>query len=196
MPRSLCSGASFLKAPRSCCCGFQRISRYPTTATAATRPTSGTKGASPTSPGMAMSKISTAKHSSACRPTHHMRYDVAMTRAFFTCAIAGRSTGTCIQCRKKRRRSLSFWASHPPLMTQPVPVFCKESNVGWLMSALGQKRTSHQARVMSALPPKADIGTQSWNVRFVPKADSCTAAKKPLGELRLLCFRPHEPATL
>jgi hypothetical protein len=25
--------------------------------------------------------------------------------------------------------------------------------------------------VMSALPPKADIGTQSWNVCFVPKAD-------------------------
>src|SRR6516162_9066358 len=25
--------------------------------------------------------------------------------------------------------------------------------------------------VMSALTPKADIGTQSWNVRFVPKAD-------------------------
>jgi hypothetical protein len=24
---------------------------------------------------------------------------------------------------------------------------------------------------MSALPPKADIGTQLWNVRFVPKAD-------------------------
>src|SRR5215472_1957233 len=31
---------------------------------------------------------------------------------------------------------------------------------------------------MSALPPKADIGTQSWNVRFVPKADSCTAANR------------------
>ena len=30
---------------------------------------------------------------------------------------------------------------------------------------------------MSALPPKADIGTQSWNVRFVPKADICSAAK-------------------
>jgi len=30
---------------------------------------------------------------------------------------------------------------------------------------------------MSALPPKADIGTQSRNVRFVPKADSGTAAK-------------------
>src|SRR6516164_408636 len=37
-----------------------------------------------------------------------------------------------------------------------------------LMSALGQKRTSEQVRAMSALPPKADIGTQSRNVRFVP----------------------------
>src|SRR6516162_7352969 len=31
-------------------------------------------------------------------------------------------------------------------------------------------------RTMSALPPKADIGTQSSNVRFVPLADSCTTA--------------------
>src|SRR6516225_4900423 len=30
--------------------------------------------------------------------------------------------------------------------------------------------------LMSALPPKADIGTQSSNVRFVPIADSCTTA--------------------
>src|SRR5262249_12963441 len=30
---------------------------------------------------------------------------------------------------------------------------------------------------MSALPPKADIGTQSRNVRFVPGRDSCSAAK-------------------
>ena len=29
---------------------------------------------------------------------------------------------------------------------------------------------------MSALPPKADIVQQDSNVRFVPKADSCTAA--------------------
>src|SRR6516165_9636849 len=49
---------------------------------------------------------------------------------------------------------------------------------------------------MSALPPKADIGTQSWNVRFVPIADSCTAAKRPLAGLRFLCVRPHEPAAL
>jgi len=51
------------------------------------------------------------------------------------------------------------------------------SNRKSLMSALGQKRTSEHFRSMSALPPKADIGTQSWNVRFVPKADSCNAPK-------------------
>src|SRR5215472_4640577 len=28
---------------------------------------------------------------------------------------------------------------------------------------------------MSALPPKADIGTQSWDVHFVPDADICSA---------------------
>jgi hypothetical protein len=44
------------------------------------------------------------------------------------------------------------------------------------MSALGQKQTSEHNWIMSALPPKADIGTQSWNVRFVPKVDICTAA--------------------
>src|SRR5262249_54219901 len=39
------------------------------------------------------------------------------------------------------------------------------------MSALGQKQTSRHLQPMSALPPKADIGTQPRNVRFVPKAD-------------------------
>jgi len=39
------------------------------------------------------------------------------------------------------------------------------------MSALGQKWTSRRVRVMSALPPKADIGTQPRDVRLVPKAD-------------------------
>ena len=37
------------------------------------------------------------------------------------------------------------------------------------MSALGQKQTLAHVCVMSALPPKADIGTQPWHVRFVPK---------------------------
>src|SRR6516164_5956646 len=38
-------------------------------------------------------------------------------------------------------------------------------------SALGQKQTLADVRVMSALPPIADIGTQQRDVRFVPKAD-------------------------
>jgi hypothetical protein len=39
------------------------------------------------------------------------------------------------------------------------------------MSALGQKQISEHARVMSALPPKADIRVRRSDVRFVPKAD-------------------------
>jgi hypothetical protein len=38
------------------------------------------------------------------------------------------------------------------------------------MSALGQKQTSAHVRVMSALPPKADMDGERWNVRFVPKS--------------------------
>ena len=47
------------------------------------------------------------------------------------------------------------------------------------MSALGQKQTFGLRNAMSALSPKADIGTQLWNVCFVPKADICSAAKNP-----------------
>src|SRR5262249_46635168 len=43
--------------------------------------------------------------------------------------------------------------------------------VGAVMSALGQKRTSPNVRPMSALPPKADIRYGDRHVRFVPKAD-------------------------
>ena len=39
------------------------------------------------------------------------------------------------------------------------------------MSALGQKRTSEHDRIMSALPPIADIADADWDVRFVPKED-------------------------
>src|SRR5215469_14587901 len=47
-----------------------------------------------------------------------------------------------------------------------------------LMSAFGQKRTSQYVRAMSALPSIADIGTQSRNVRFVPKADILRCGKE------------------
>ena len=39
------------------------------------------------------------------------------------------------------------------------------------ISALGQKQTSAHVRGMSALPPKANMGTRPRDVRFVPKAD-------------------------
>ena len=53
------------------------------------------------------------------------------------------------------------------------------------MSALGQKQTFKRLRVMSALPPKADIAECDCNVRFVPKVDSCIAVKERLGRLEV-----------
>jgi hypothetical protein len=50
-----------------------------------------------------------------------------------------------------------------------------------LMSALGQKQTSDCGLLMSAIPPKADIDGRSPDVRFVPKADSCTQAICAIG---------------
>jgi len=40
-----------------------------------------------------------------------------------------------------------------------------------LMSALGQKQTLGRVRLMSALPPKADMDRHGRDVRFVPIAD-------------------------
>ena len=39
------------------------------------------------------------------------------------------------------------------------------------MSALGHLLTSELVRVMSALPPKADMVQHDRDVRFLPKAD-------------------------
>jgi hypothetical protein len=39
------------------------------------------------------------------------------------------------------------------------------------VSALGHKRTLERLYTMSALPPKANVRTQSRHFRFVPKAD-------------------------
>src|SRR6516225_8704473 len=52
----------------------------------------------------------------------------------------------------------------------------RSSNPEPLMSALGQKRTLQCILVMSALPPKADMDQYGRDVRFVPKADICSAA--------------------
>jgi hypothetical protein len=49
---------------------------------------------------------------------------------------------------------------------------------GAAMSALGQKRTLGHVRAMSALPPKADIGTQPRDVRFVPITDVVGSSRR------------------
>jgi hypothetical protein len=54
------------------------------------------------------------------------------------------------------------------------------------MSALGQKQTFKRLRLMSALPPKADIRQGNRDVRFVRIADSRAAAK-------YVAIRPPRP---
>jgi hypothetical protein len=39
------------------------------------------------------------------------------------------------------------------------------------MSGLGQKRTLGRVRIMSAIPPKADMRQRNCDVRFGPLAD-------------------------
>src|SRR5262249_48177271 len=53
------------------------------------------------------------------------------------------------------------------------------------MSVMGQKQTSGHVRVMSALPPKADMDQHGCDVRFVPKADICRCSnrRQPLSQV-------------
>jgi hypothetical protein len=46
-------------------------------------------------------------------------------------------------------------------------------------SALGQKQTLRRVRLMSALPPKADMDQHSRDVWFVPEAGILRCSKKP-----------------
>jgi hypothetical protein len=52
------------------------------------------------------------------------------------------------------------------------------------MSALGQKRTLDRRLLMSALPPKADIGGRERDVRFVPILLQKAAIMSSLAYLR------------
>src|SRR5215469_7341900 len=54
------------------------------------------------------------------------------------------------------------------------------------MFALGQKQTFTHLRPMSALPRKADIDQGGRDVRFVPKADICSAANRRQSLLQVL----------
>ena len=71
---------------------------------------------------------------------------------------------------KSRRRIALPKAGTKPIRTRLQQGFAtREMGSGWVKSR-HWGRCDH-VRSMSALPPKADIGTQSRNVRFVPKAD-------------------------
>src|SRR5262249_53386741 len=78
----------------------------------------------------------------------------------------------------------------PSATPRPFKVWqAPRSKIGCLTSASGQKRTFEHVRAMSALPPIADIGTQSRDVRFVPIADigpishSITLSARPTREV-------------
>src|SRR6516225_11542464 len=74
----------------------------------------------------------------------------------------------------KRRNELvagAQWCRKRGWILIPLGVKLHRSNPELPTSALGQKRTSAHVRVMSALPPKADIRRRELDVRFVPKAD-------------------------
>ena len=79
-------------------------------------------------------------------------------------------------CALWRRRDINLCnAKH----LSSLAIFCAELSAEFVHHDLSGKTTSDIGRdrhpdgmaPMSALPPKADIGTQSRNVCFVPKAD-------------------------
>src|SRR5262249_26562102 len=63
----------------------------------------------------------------------------------------------------------------PQTIARTTALHCGISTV--LLSALGQKQTCRAHAAMSALPLKADITSLPRYVRFVPKAEPCTAAR-------------------
>jgi pyruvate dehydrogenase (quinone) len=105
----------------------------------------------------------------------------AATDAIFTCDVGLPTVWAARYLDMNGRRRLlgSFWhGSMANAMAQAIGAQ-KAFPSRQMVSALGQKQTLSRVEPMSALPPKADIGTQPLNVRFVPRADSCAATKCP-----------------
>ena len=102
--------------------------------------------------------------------------------SWHTCTLKSRRRIASPEIRTKR---MSIFLQHGMAGHKMV---LRRSNMPKRMSALGQKQTSAHVRVMSALPPKADIGTQSWNVRFVPKADIMQCSSRT-GSRCASCYR-------
>src|SRR5262249_6501753 len=88
--------------------------------------------------------------------------------------IAISPTRWCALARKFGPTHRDWTAPRLTPSTRGEPLGLRVSRCKWLreeisihgsMSALGQKRTLHWVRVMSALPPKADIAEGDWHVR-------------------------------
>jgi hypothetical protein len=79
----------------------------------------------------------------------------------------GRRSAAKLLTRGEARRIGANFAGRKPLVQRAMP----RSTAGGLTSALGHKQTSHCVGIMSALPPKADIGERDPHVCFVPIAD-------------------------
>ena len=84
-----------------------------------------------------------------------------------------------------RRRDLVEPALERRFMAFPEALPTQATGLWATMQALCDLPTTlnmdgGRGRLMSALPPKADIGTQSRNVRFVPKADERQCSKSSL----------------
>ena len=69
------------------------------------------------------------------------------------------------------KKNITFGSRIAPFVTPKLPA---------AMSALGQKQTSDEHPLMSALPPKADMVQHGGNVRFVPIADCALQQKLAL----------------
>src|SRR5262249_46380328 len=61
--------------------------------------------------------------------------------------------------------------------------YAMSASVKSAMSALGQKQTYAPLKAVSALPPKADIGSAIAHVCFGPKADIATLFNYLIGDL-------------
>src|SRR6516225_9055990 len=120
-------------------------------------------------------------------PTFTARKAFDAFRRFSVAALEGRAF-TVLPPALERRRIAHPTAQNADFQSAITAGICGRRNGVWIklhrtnsdpaMSALGHKRTLECILVMSALPPKADIRTQSRNVRFVPKADIVQCGEK------------------
>ena len=72
------------------------------------------------------------------------------------------------KCDQEEVGNVRFGSKADVCVAKPYVRFTPESD----------RESGFLRKVMSALPPKADMCSTTRDVRFGPKADSCSAAKK------------------